>query len=115
MALCEVRLQDSSSNLSVCVGFLFTVVRSLLFLRLTKQSRKNECVWTETELKNFALVLADEEKLYAVRRETLALKKSSNNQVFEEISKDYEKLLLSEEFKEENEHEKCKSKSKQKC
>ena len=42
---------------------------------------------------------------YTVRLETLALKKSSNNQVFEEISKDFEKLLLSDEFKEENERE----------
>ena len=38
-----------------------------------------------------------------LRLETLALKKSSNNQVFEEISKDFQKLLLSDEFKEENE------------
>ena len=38
-----------------------------------------------------------------MRLETLALKKSSENQVFEEISKDFEKLLLSGEFKEENE------------
>ena len=48
------------------------------------------------------------EKQYAVRLETLALKKSSNNQVFEEISKDFEKLVLSDEFKEENVHEKSK-------
>ena len=38
-----------------------------------------------------------------MRLETLVLKKSSNNEVFEEISKDFEKLLLSDEFKEENE------------
>ena len=49
-----------------------------------------------------------------MRLETLALKKSSKNQVFEEISKDFEKLLLSHEFKEENEREKSKSKGKQK-
>ena len=42
------------------------------------------------------------------------MKKSSNNQVFEEISKDFEKLPLSDEFKEENEREKSKSKGKQK-
>ena len=43
--------------------------------------------------------------------ETLTSKKSSNNQ---EISKDFEKLLLSEEFKEENECQQSKSKGKQK-
>ena len=48
-------------------------------------------------------MLAEEKKQFVVRLETLALKKSSNNQVFEEISKDFEKLLLSDEFKEENE------------
>ena len=47
---------------------------------------KKECVWTETDLKYLVLVLGDEKKQYAVRLETLALKKSANNQVFEEIS-----------------------------
>ena len=75
---------------------------------------KKERVWTNTEMKYLALVLAEEKNQYAVRLETLALKKSSNNQVFEEISKDFEKLLLSDEFKEENEREKSKSKGKQK-
>ena len=49
-----------------------------------------------------------------MRLETLALTKSSNNQVFAEISKDFEKWLLSDEFKEENEREKSKSKGKHK-
>ena len=75
---------------------------------------KKERVWTETELKNLALVVADEKKQYAVRLGALALKKSSNSQVFEEISNDYEKLILSEEFKEENECEKSESKGQQK-
>ena len=48
-------------------------------------------------------MLAEEKKQFVVRLETLALKKCSKNQVFEEISKDFEKLLLSDEFKEENE------------
>ena len=59
-------------------------------------------------MKYLALVLAEEKKQYAVRLATLALKKSLNNQVFEEISKDFEKLLLSDKFKEENAHEKRK-------
>ena len=49
---------------------------------------KKERVWTNTEMKYLALVLAEEKNQYAVRLETLALKKSSNNQVFDEISKD---------------------------
>ena len=64
---------------------------------------KKERVWTNAEMKYLALELAEEKKQFVVRLETLALKKSSNNQVFEEISKDFEKLLLSDEFKEENE------------
>ena len=67
---------------------------------------KKERVWTETELKFLALVLADEETEFAVRLETLALKKSANNEVFEEISKKFNELMLSNEFKEENEREK---------
>ena len=51
---------------------------------------KKERVWTNAEMKYLALVLAEEKKQYAVRLETLALKNSSNNQVFEEISKDFE-------------------------
>ena len=64
---------------------------------------KKERVWTNAEMKYLALELAEEKKQFVVRLETLALKKSSNNQVFEEISKDFEKLLLSDEFKEEKE------------
>lgn len=75
---------------------------------------KKEHVWTETERQNLALVLADEKKQYAVRLETFALKKSSNNQVFEQISSNFEKLLLYEELKEQNEREKSKSKGNQK-
>ena len=63
---------------------------------------KKERVWTETELKFLALVLADEETEFAVRLETLA----ANNEVFEEISKKFNELILSNEFKEENEREK---------
>ena len=51
-----------------------------------------------------------EKTVNAKRLETLALKKSSNNQVFEEISKDFNKLLLSDKFKEENERKKSKIK-----
>jgi len=75
---------------------------------------KKERAWTETELKYLALVLADEKTQYAVKLETLALKKSANNEVFEEIARDLERYLSSEEVKEENEREKSKSKGKRK-
>ena len=55
---------------------------------------KKELVWTNTEMNDLVLVLVRRKKQYTVRLETLALKKSSNNQVFEEISKDFEKLLF---------------------
>ena len=75
---------------------------------------KKERVWTETELKYFAIVLADEKKQYAVRLETLALKKSANNLIFEDIANDFESLLKSDDFIEENEREKEKWKRKRK-
>ncbi|KAK2553609.1 hypothetical protein P5673_025101, partial [Acropora cervicornis] len=49
-----------------------------------KPAPKKERAWTETELKYLALVLADEKNQFAVRLETLALKKSANNDVFED-------------------------------
>ena len=75
---------------------------------------KKERVWTETELKYLALVLADEKTQYAVILESLALKKSANNEIFEEIARDLERYLSSEEFNQNNEREKSKSKGKRK-
>lgn len=73
---------------------------------------KKERVWTQTELKCFAAILADDDKKYAFRLETLALKKSANQKVFEDIAKDFENCIKSAEFKEENELERRKSKRK---
>ena len=54
VALCEVWLQDdSSSNLSVCVGFLDIVVRSSLLSRLNKQSRKESFPFSSISLVNW--------------------------------------------------------------
>ena len=39
--------------------------------------------WTEDELELLALVLTDEKNNFASSLETLALKKSANNEVFE--------------------------------
>ena len=71
-----------------------------------EEKRKKERVWTETELKCFATVLADEKKEYAVKLERLALKKSANIAVFEDIAKDFERLLSSDEFRKEIQQEK---------
>ena len=81
-----------------------------------KTKAKKERVWSETELKYFAIVLADDKKRYAsaVRLETLALKKSANNEVFEDIAKDFKTCLQCKEFIEENKREKAKSKRKSK-
>ena len=65
-----------------------------------KLAPRKERGWTETELKYLALVLADEKNQFAVR-ETLALKKSANNDVFEDISKVFQSCLLSIGFIEE--------------
>ena len=58
---------------------------------------KKERVWTNAEMKYLAPVLVEEKKQFVVRLETLALKKASNNQVFEEISKDesHDTLIVS--------------------
>ncbi|CAH3180150.1 unnamed protein product, partial [Porites lobata] len=61
--------------------------------------------WTETELKYFALVLADETNEFAYKLDTLALKKTANKPVFEDIKKAFEERISSEEFKEENDRE----------
>ena len=68
--------------------------------------------WTQTELKYFALVLADEKHDFGYKLDTLALKKTANKTVFEDIKKVFEESMSSQEFKEENEREHRGSKSK---
>ena len=68
--------------------------------------------WTETELKYFAFVLADEENDFGYKLDTLALKKTANKTVFEDIKKVLEERMSTEEFLEENEREHRGSKSK---
>ena len=60
----------------------------------TKNSRR----WTETELDCLADVLADPENNYAITLDRLALKKSSNNEVFEHIMTDLSKEMGKEDF-----------------
>lgn len=76
----------------------------------SKKSRN----WTETELKYFCLVLADKELEYAHQLDSLALKKSANRKIFEDLKAKLEEHFQSEEFKVENEQEKRKLKSKYK-
>ena len=65
-----------------------------------KLAPRKERGWTETVLKYLALVLADEKNQFAVR-ETLALKRSANNDVFKDISKVFQSCLFSIDFIEE--------------
>ena len=66
--------------------------------------------WTETELKYFTLVLADETNKFAYKLDMLALKKTANKPVFEDIKKALEERMSSKEFKEENDREHRESK-----
>ena len=45
--------------------------------------------WTEPELKYFALVLADEKDEFGYELDTLALKKTANKPVFEDIKEPF--------------------------
>ena len=65
------------------------------FKMAEKPKNSKERVWTGTELKYLALVLADAKTQFAVRLDTLALKKSLNSEVFEDISKAFESCLSS--------------------
>ena len=80
---------------------------------VSRKKEKKARVWSETELKFLAIVLADEKTDFAVKLDTLALKKSANNEVFEQVKQAFEQSLSSEEFIEEFAREKGISKSKQ--
>ena len=49
--------------------------------------------WTDRELKEFAYVLADDVNEFALSLETLALKRSANIHIFEQIEEKLEKCL----------------------
>ena len=63
-----------------------------------KQEPKNSRRWTECELEIFADVLAEPENCFAVTLEKLALKKSSNNEVFDHIQNAFVSEMAREEF-----------------
>ena len=58
--------------------------------------------WTEDELELLALVLTDEENNFASSLETLTLKKSANNEVFESLKKIFDEKLKELSFAEKN-------------
>ena len=60
----------------------------------------------------FALVRVNEKNEFAYRLDTLALKKTANKKVFEDMSTKLEKIMLGEGFIEVNRCERCLSKSK---
>jgi hypothetical protein len=70
--------------------------------------------WTDTELKYFCIVLADENTNYAHQLDSLALKKSANKKIFEEVKEKLEEHFESEDFKREIEQERLRKKSKYK-
>ena len=56
VVLCEVgcsTVNDLSSNLVVCIGFVYTVVRSSLLSQLAKQSRKGSFPFSSIPLENW--------------------------------------------------------------
>ena len=61
-----------------------TVSQSTPAVSSSKTQQKSR-QWTETELKYFALVLVDERNEFAYTLHTLALEKTANKNVFEEI------------------------------
>ena len=63
---------------------------------------KNERRWTKTELNTYADVLADPESCFAATLDKLALKKSSNNEVFECIQIELVSEMEAEDFQTRN-------------
>ena len=62
--------------------------------------QKNARRWTTTEIDCLADVLADSENSYATALDQLALKKSSNNEVFDHIRLDFIREMDNADFRE---------------
>ena len=69
---------------------------------LNLRNQKNPLSWTDVELDAYANVLADSENSFAATLDKLALKKSSNNEVFELIQKDLAAEMGTEDFQSRN-------------
>ena len=59
-----------------------------------KQPEFRERKWTAIKLRQFAIVLADNKSEFALTLETLALKKSANIHIFEQVKKELDARLL---------------------
>ena len=67
-----------------------------------KRPEVREKKWTDIELKQFAIVLTDYKSEFALTLETLALKKSANMHIFEQVKKELDARLLEGKDKEED-------------
>ena len=67
-----------------------------------KTKGKNSRRWSPVEIDTFAGILADTENNYAVALDKLALKKSSNNEVFEHIRTAFLAEMEKEDFRVRN-------------
>ena len=70
--------------------------------RRKKRLEVRERKWTDIELKQFAIGLADDKSEFALTSETLALKKSANIRIFEQVKKELDVRLLEGKDKEED-------------
>ena len=59
-----------------------------------KRPEVRERKWTDIELKQLAIGLADDKSEFALISETLALKKSANIRIFEQVKKELDARLL---------------------
>ena len=67
-----------------------------------KRPEVRERKWTDIELRQFVIVLAGDKSEYALTTETLALKKSVNIRIFEQVKKELDAWLLEGKDKEED-------------
>ena len=67
-----------------------------------KRPEFRERKWTNIELRQFAITRGDDNSELALTLETLALKKSANIHIFEQVKKELEARLLEGKDKEED-------------
>ena len=67
-----------------------------------KQPEVRERKWTDIELNQFAIGLADDKSEFALTSETMALKKSANIRIFEQVKQELDARLLEGKDKEED-------------
>ena len=67
-----------------------------------KRPEVRERKWTDIELRQFVIALAGDKSEFALTTETLALKKSANIRIFEQVKKELDAWLLEGKDKEED-------------